>query len=285
MENKVKSVMEKWRGGKSIFICFSLVISVLLVQCQQPDGEETESISEEINENDLSIKIMSFNIQHGRTVEGNIDLGLAGNQINEMNPDIVALQEVDKYTNRSGNIDIAKILAELTDMEYIFGKAIDFQGGEYGLALLSKYPISEFKVHRLPNLGNAEQRIALEAIVEVSSSKQMRIVNTHLGFTNDDLIYAQSLRLDELFANDMPTLMAGDFNQEPDEVGMRYLANNWELTFKKNSYSFPASNPNKKIDYILKGPKHKWCVLNTQMGNYQGVSDHLPLFVELCLID
>lgn len=57
--------------------------------------------------------------------------------------DIMALQEVDQLTQRSGNIDHLAELKKLTGMYGIYGAAIDYDGGKYGLAFLSKYPITQ----------------------------------------------------------------------------------------------------------------------------------------------
>lgn len=71
--------------------------------------------------------------------------------IRRQNPDFVTLNEVDVFTNRTGkDVHQARDLAEKLGMEWHFSKAIDRDGGEYGDAVLSKYPILEKRSYRLP---------------------------------------------------------------------------------------------------------------------------------------
>ena len=77
---------------------------------------------------------------------------------------MVVLQEVDNKCKRSGEVDQAAELARMTNLQYVFGKAMDDDGGESGQAILSRFPLSDLKVHRLP--GEGEPRIAVSAQTE-----------------------------------------------------------------------------------------------------------------------
>ena len=97
-----------------------------------------------------SLKILSYNIKHGRGMDGKVDLLRIAKVIGSLSPDLVTLQEVDKNCTRSGSVDLTRELAGILKMEGRFGKFMDFQGGEYGMAVLSRVPIISHQVHVLP---------------------------------------------------------------------------------------------------------------------------------------
>ena len=78
--------------------------------------------------------IMSFNIRHGEGMDGQVDLARTAAAIQREKPRFAGLSEVDCCTKRTGGIDQAKALAKLTGMHSTFGRAIDLQGGQYGVA-------------------------------------------------------------------------------------------------------------------------------------------------------
>src|SRR5690606_1629000 len=122
------------------------------------------------------IKILSYNIHHANppSKPDLIDLEAIAKVIMESGADLVAVQEVDVYTERSGKESHqAEELARLTDMFYFFSKGIDYQGGEYGTAILSKYPISDMQRHELPNLEgvNSEPRTLAVVTVTINDKK------------------------------------------------------------------------------------------------------------------
>lgn len=122
------------------------------------------------------IRVASFNIAAGKVS----DMTAIAKAIRAMNVDVVALQEVDKLTARNGRVDQAAELAKLTGMQAVFGRAIDFDGGEYGLAFLSRYPLHDAVIYPLPS-GQREQRIAFSAKVDVPEfPAPITLFNTHL---------------------------------------------------------------------------------------------------------
>src|SRR5690606_11635513 len=89
------------------------------------------------------VRVLSFNIHHGNppSMPGEIDLHGVADLILKTNADLVGIQEVDVMLARSNKVDQAKVLAELTGMNYFFSKGIDLEGGEYGTLILSKHKI------------------------------------------------------------------------------------------------------------------------------------------------
>ena len=132
--------------------------------------------------------IMTYNVHHCNppSKTGFIDIEAVSEVIRKQKPDIVALQEIDINTNRCGKIDEAKLLAEKTGMKYFFGKAIDHDGGDYGVAILSKFPVSDPKVFFLPSdsLPSAERRVLLSVCVILSGGDSVRFGSTHLDVSN-----------------------------------------------------------------------------------------------------
>ena len=128
------------------------------------------------------LNIMTYNIHHGNDDKEVNQLRAIADLILKSGADIVGLQEVDSVCIRSGRVDQAKALAELTGMHYAYVRHFAFEGGSYGLALLSKYSISKLTNHRLliastiPN----ETRALLTAEVKVSPKKKWLVGVAHL---------------------------------------------------------------------------------------------------------
>ena len=103
--------------------------------------------------------------------------------IRSVEPDLVALQEVDQKVKRTQSIDQPKELAKLTKMQVVFGANIELQGGHYGNAVLSRFPITRHKNHLLPNIDDSEQRGVIEAEIKLPESKRsVLLLATHLDF-------------------------------------------------------------------------------------------------------
>lgn len=85
----------------------------------------------------------------------------------------MALQEVDVNTERSGAGNQSEMIAEKLDMHYFYAKSIDFQGGEYGVAILSKFPKENEKINRLPKIAESkgEPRVLATATIKIAEGK------------------------------------------------------------------------------------------------------------------
>jgi endonuclease/exonuclease/phosphatase family metal-dependent hydrolase len=165
-----------------------------------------------------NLRIVAYNIRHGEGVDGMIDLDRTAEVISRLNPDLVALQEVDKNCSRSGNRDLAAILGNQLNMEFRFGTFMAFQGGQYGLAVLSKFPIRKTRRIQLPP-GSREPRCALEIeVVSESLGTPISFVSVHNDWIDEDFRVKQVLALDKAFETVRhPVVLAGDFNGERSE--------------------------------------------------------------------
>lgn len=199
------------------------------------------------------LRVMSWNIHHGVGMDHKLDIARIASFIDKEKPDLVVLQEVDHLAGRSKKIDETAELAKLTGMTGIFGKAMDFDGGGYGQAILSRHPILTSKVHPLPS--GDEPRIAFEATISFNDA-EMKIISAHL-----DLNAAKRLIQVETLTNlckdsRLPIILTGDFNATPGSPSISFLEKNHWKTVPKTAPSLtsPADKPVEEIDhFFLKG--------------------------------
>lgn len=203
-------------------------------------------------ETPVSLKVFCWNIHHGSGADDGVDLERIAAVIRGQNPDVVMLQEVDKNCTRTGKVDQPAELARLTGMKQVFGKAMDFQGGEYGQALLSRFPLSNLKIHRLP--GEGEPRIAVSVVADTPLGPVM-IATIHLDHkdpaTRDKQAEVASAALLEATAG--PIVLAGDFNAVADTKTLAVFKQApWSVVEKAPpSGTHPADKPTVEIDFTI----------------------------------
>ena len=233
------------------------------------------------------ITVLTYNIYHGEDANGGSNLDAVAGIINSLEPDLVALQEVDNKTRRAKGLDLTAELSQRTGMKGIFGKAMDYDGGGYGEAVLSRHPIIEMKNNLLPHTPKAEPRAALEIRVELPCGVNMAFVGTHLDHQRDQgNRMMQAKRIVELYENyDLPIVLAGDLNATPGSDPINLLSRQWSDAAHDNSQpTFPAKKPARRIDYIMYKPKGRWKVIEVRVINEKVASDHCPVFAVLELL-
>lgn len=230
------------------------------------------------------LTILTYNIHHGEGLDGKIDLERIAKIISNSKADLVALQEVDHNTKRSGGVDQAKELARLTAMQHVFGKAINHEGGEYGQAILSRWPISLHTVHALPQKPGREQRIALFAVID--GVRGLTFTTTHLDHQIEAIRVDQARALNEFFEKNRSSvsILVGDFNAVPQSEPMQFLLKEWQDSAAAAAApTIPAEKPAKRIDYILFRPKAAWHVVRSEVLEEPVASDHRPVLSTLQL--
>ncbi len=234
------------------------------------------------------LRVLSFNILHGATTKGDFDLDLIANVIIDADPDLVALQEVDFKTNRSKKFDLATELGWRTKMVPIFAKAMNYDGGEYGEGVLSKYTFLQSRNVALPYTPGNEPRAALEIITMLPSGDTIAFVGTHLDHLKDEKDrVAQVKKINEVFSiNKYPTILVGDLNAIPGSTPINILEEMWSASYdkKKPKPTFPSDNPTRKIDYVMFYPKNRWRVLETAVIKDSIASDHCAYLVTVELL-
>lgn len=234
------------------------------------------------------VKVLSFNILHGATTQGDFDLDAIAKVIIEADPDFVALQEVDFKTNRAKKYDLVTELGWRTKMAPIFARAMKYDGGEYGEGVLSKHSFISSRNVPLPHLLTSEPRAALEILTVLPSGDTIAFIGTHLDHLRDETDrISQSKRINEVFSsNKYPTILAGDLNGEPTSKTIQILEEIWTSSYRKTKleYTFPSNAPTKKIDYVMFLQTSKWKVLKTEVIQDTIASDHCAYLVSLELL-
>jgi endonuclease/exonuclease/phosphatase family metal-dependent hydrolase len=233
------------------------------------------------------VAVLTYNIYHGEDANGGSNLDAVAGIINSLKPDLVALQEVDNKTRRAKGLDLTAELSRRTGMQGVFGKAMDYDGGGYGEAVLSRYPILEMKNNPLPHTAKAEPRAALEIHIELPGGVKMAFVGTHLDHQrNQSNRMMQTKRIMELYENyDLPVVLTGDLNATPGSDPINLLSRQWSDTAKDNPQpTFPSTKPSRRIDYIMYKPKNRWKVVEVRVIKEKVASDHCPVLAVLELL-
>jgi len=258
----------------------TLLVTVLLVAqaCRAQD----------MSDNQITVKILSYNIYHGATTRGDYNLDVIARVIIDADPDLVALQEVDFNTNRSGHIDLATELGIRTKMASLFGRAMYFDDGEYGEGILSKYSFISTRNVPLPFTPGNEPRTALEAVLVLSSGDTIAIIGTHFDHLNPETDrVAQAEKVNEEFGSGpYPAVLAGDLNAQPGSTPINILEEIWSASYDKNhpEPTFPSDAPVKKIDYVMHFPAERWETVETKVICDSIASDHCAYLVTLKLL-
>ena len=228
-----------------------------------------------------STRIMSYNIRNARGLDDKLDYDRIAKVILAENPDVVAIQELDQKTKRSKGVDVLEELGKLTNMTASYGPAIDYQGGKYGVGILSKE--KPIKVEYFPLPGREEQRCLL--VVEF---EKFTCCCSHWSLTGEDREATPAIITNKMREQNKPTFVCGDFNATPNEDSIKALQKDWTI-LSVDEFTFPADKPSVRIDYICGAdPNNKldskaWldAVKEARVVNEPVASDHRPIIVEL----
>lgn len=225
------------------------------------------------------LRILSYNIHHAEGTDGRLDVERIARVIREVNPDLVALQEVDDRAERTQRVNQTAELAKLTGLNGSFGQAMPFQGGGYGQAIFSRWPITATVVHNLPQQPRREPRIAYAANID----GRFIFASTHLDHEVESIRREQARQLEtSLRTNQLPVILAGDFNATPDSETLKTFATQWTDAAAANPEpTIPSENPRRRIDYILLHPPGAWRVIETRVLNEPTASDHRPVLATI----
>ncbi len=233
----------------------------------------------------VMIRVVSYNIKHGRGNDNVVDLARTAGVLRALAPDIVGLQEVDREADRSGKVDEARALGESLGLHHAFGRFMDFQGGAYGMGVLTRFPIALSREVRLPD-GN-EPRVALAVDVRLPDGRPLTIVNVHFDWVRDDgFRFVQARKLTEfLDAIGNPYILLGDFNDEPGSrtLGLFTARADEAVKPRTDHFTFSSTDPVKEIDFIFMAPREAWTAGEVRVIDEKLASDHRPLLAVLTL--
>jgi endonuclease/exonuclease/phosphatase family metal-dependent hydrolase len=253
---------------------------------------------------------MSYNIHHGEGLDGKVDLLRIAELIKREGAEIVALQEVDKGVERTARRDLPGELAALTGMTCVFSNNYHYQGGEYGNAVLTRFPVVRWTNRHYKMLRPGEQRGILHLVLNVHG-REVVFMNTHIDYRPEDSErWSNVAEIEEIVkANPLtpslspsdgervsagrvrggsspPIILCGDFNDTPESRVCRRLSetfdDTWTLVGHGDGFTIPAANPRKRIDYIWIS-KDKSLAPRKAWVPQSDASDHLPVVAEFGL--
>lgn len=227
-----------------------------------------------------TLKLMSYNIKNANGMDNVCNFQRIANVINNTSPDVVAIQEVDSMTNRSGQKYVLGEIAERTQMHGYFAPAIDYDGGKYGIGLLTKQ--LPLRLQTLPLPGREEARTLI-----LAEFADYIYCCTHMSLTEEDRM--KSLELVKAFTSSStkPLFLAGDMNAEPESGFIKELQKDFQILSNPKQHTFPAPDPKETIDYIatLKQNAKGFAVISAKVINEPMASDHRPILVELRTVE
>jgi endonuclease/exonuclease/phosphatase family metal-dependent hydrolase len=232
-----------------------------------------------------TLRVMTYNIHVGVGMDKKLDLARIAAVIKSQHPDLVGLQEVDRGVKRTEQIDEIAELARLTNMEFAFAFNLPYQGGQYGVAILSRLPILATEHRHFKNLREAERRGFIRAEVKVGG-RLVNFVTTHLDYQYED---GRVFEVEQLLAalKDVKgtLIVVGDFNDVPGGGAYRLMRPDFEdawsaIRTNEDGFSYPADKPAKRIDYIFARSQDHVRVRRAWIVNTLA-SDHLPVSADL----
>ncbi|WP_187774892.1 endonuclease/exonuclease/phosphatase family protein [Pedobacter sp. BS3] len=262
-----------------IICSYCIAALLLLASCSHKVITAGKTGSTAANADQL--KVLTYNIHHANppSKPGFIDLDAVAQVIKNADADLIALQEVDKFTKRSEGVDEAKVIAEKTGLNYQFFKAIDYDGGEYGLAILSKQPLEDTKQIALPKAQEkAENRILAYADISLPGNKKITFACTHLDVQSDaSRVMQVKTILNEFKEAKHPVILCGDLNSVANTEAIRLLDGQFKRTCIENCPgTIPATRPNRTIDYIAV-KNAGWEISEYRVVEETYASDHRPV--------
>ena len=232
-----------------------------------------------------TIRVMTYNIHVGVGMDKKLDLPRIADVINHAHPDLVGLQEVDRGVERTQRIDEIAELARLTKMDYAFAFNLRYQGGQYGVAILSRFPIRATDHRLYRNTREAERRGFIRAELSVDG-QVVNFVTTHLDYQYEDgRVFETEQLLSALKDVGGPLIVVGDFNDVPTGGAYQLMKNQFldawiDTRINDSGFSYPADKPAKRIDYVWLRradairPKRSWIVDTL-------ASDHVPVLADV----
>lgn len=241
----------------------------------------------------MNLKLMTYNIQHGLDYqkllnkERIINLEKIINVIKEENPDIIALNEVYNDINNIETVEQTKYIAKnLGYNYYFFGECITIKNTiGYGNAVISKYPLSNYIVHKIPDPiikkenGHYESRAIIDCDLLINN-EIIKVFVTHIGLEKEEKENGINKIL-EISNNDKAILM-GDFNMQEDNENINKLLNIYNNTLSNinnDNCTYPSINPKEKIDYIF--------IKNMEIISSNVIkkvaSDHFPIIANIVI--
>lgn len=224
------------------------------------------------------LTLMTYNVRNAKGMDGVCDYGRIASAIRAANPDVVAVQEVDSMTVRSGRRYVLGEIAERTGLKPFFAPAIDYDGGKYGIGLLAR--TQPLRVTATPLPGREERRALI-----VAEFPDYIFCSTHLSLTEADRMATLPIIADVVRGTDKPLFLAGDMNAHPGSPFIQALSRDFRLLSDTAKRTYPADRPDETLDYIavLGRSAEPYAVQARRVADEPLASDHRPVVVRLRL--
>jgi endonuclease/exonuclease/phosphatase family metal-dependent hydrolase len=228
-----------------------------------------------------TLTVVTYNIQHGRGMDGHFDLKRTAYVLMVLNADVILLQEVDCWCPGTGMTCQPAVLAKMLNMDYAYGAVKHYRPGSYGNAILSRYFIASKKNHILVN--EDDQRCCLEAAIR-TPKMNFTVFNLHLGLKSAERYrHLKDIILPRVQAVSGPAMLGGDFNARPESAEISLLQDYLQDSFLVNSgeyqYTFPSDQPRHRIDFIFLN--NQWQITEYKIIPHTLASDHLPVVAKI----
>ncbi len=246
----------------------ALALSAILVSSTPVSAQSKGSARE------LQLRVASYNIQRGEGMDGKLNYPRTAGVLTGINAEVVAVQEVDSMTHRTSNTYSLGAIADVMHYHATYAPTINYDGGKYGIGILSRQQPLRTSQYPLP--GKDEARTIL-----VAEFADYVFACTHLSL--DEAERMQSLPIIEDIAKsyDKPFILAGDWNAHPDSPFVKALQESFTIC-SSNSLSWPSDTPTECLDYIA---VYKNSVRRVQSKNATVVdtqaSDHRPIYTDI----
>lgn len=219
-----------------------------------------------------TLRIMSYNIRNCKGLDNIHGIKRTADVIRNSGADIIAIQEVDSITRRSKGVDIADTLAILCKMHAYYSTAIEYDGGKYGVAILSRK--KAIATYRAVLPGREEKRTIL-----IAEYPGLQFACTHLSLNEEDRIASLEIIDSIAMESKKPFIIAGDMNDTPQSPFIKGLSRNWKIIAPNEEPTFPADKPSVTIDYIA---AKKECgreikAVDSRVIEEPTASDHRPI--------
>lgn len=230
-----------------LILIFSLLVNVIGWKKPKP------SVS-----NGYPVRVMTYNLHQGFDTKGYLGMEAFAGVIEESNSDIIALQEVSRGWFINSSVDMLTWLSQRLNMPYIYGPVGD---PLFGNAILSKYPILEYKNELLPKGDVPLQRGFIWAKIDLGNNEELYMIATHLHHVEEDnhIRTPQIKAIVDYWGGSNKTVILGDMNAKPHYPETQIYYNSGLLdTFIEagtgNGFTYSSDNPDKRIDYIWISP-------------------------------
>jgi endonuclease/exonuclease/phosphatase family metal-dependent hydrolase len=220
------------------------------------------------------VRVMSYNVKNGSGKDGIKDIKRCGNLVREVQPDVVAVQELDSCTRRNKFYVLGRMAEAAGGYHAYYGPTIPHSGGKYGIGVLTKEPALSVEFHRLPCPREPRGLLVVEL-------KKYYILCTHLSLKEAQRVESVGI-IKEVVSKlkNKPVFIAGDMNARPGSAPIVAFKEYAQLLTDDSKFTFPSNDPRVCIDYIF-GVNGLFKVSKYHVFYDSLYSDHLPIYVDV----